>query len=110
MGRHLPGYESAFASDVGRGGALRWWSEGEEFVFSHRDGSLQARVARAPEHRPPAVFRPDGEDRYRGVSGRERGELLTVLRDANGRVRELRWAGYPFTRTPEVFGESDPRG
>jgi len=83
----------------------RWWSEGEEFEFGYRDGALQARAARSPEHRPPAVFRPDGEDRYRGVSGRERGELLAVLRDANGRVRELRWAGYPFTRTPQVFGE-----
>ena len=83
----------------------RWWSEGEEFVFSHRDGALQARAAASPEHRPPAVFRPDGPDRYRGVSGRERGEVLAVLRDGSGRVRELRWAGYPFTREPQVFGE-----
>lgn len=83
----------------------RWWSEGEEFEFSYRDGNLQARAARSPEHRPPAVFHPDGEDRYRGASGRERGELLAVLRDADGQVRELRWAGYPFTRSPQVFGE-----
>jgi CubicO group peptidase (beta-lactamase class C family) len=83
----------------------RWWSEGEEFVFSHRDGALQARAAGAADEKPPAVFRPDGPDRYRGVSGRERGELLRVLRDASGAVSELRWAGYPFTREPEVFGE-----
>ena len=87
----------------------RWWSEGEEFLFSHRDGSLQARAARAMEDRPPAVFRPDGPDSFRGVSGRERGELLRVLRDGDGRVRELRWAGYPFTREPEVFG-AQPSG
>jgi hypothetical protein len=54
------------------------------------------------------VFEPDGPDRYRGVSGRERGELLAVLRDGEGRVRELRWAGYPFTREPDVFGGSEP--
>ena len=88
----------------------RWWSEGEEFVFSHRDGSLQARAAGASEDRPPAVFRPDGADRYRGISGRERGELLRVLRDSAGRVTELRWAGYPFTREPEVFGSPQREG
>ena len=82
----------------------RWWSEGEEFVFSHRDGALQARAAAAPDDRPPAVFREEGEDRYRVVSGRERGERLVVLREPDGRVRELRWAGYPFTREPSVFG------
>ncbi len=84
----------------------RWWSEGEEFEFRYRDGALQARLARSPEERPPAVFRPDGPDRYRGASGRERGELLRVLRDPAGNVRELRWAGYPFTREPTVFGET----
>jgi hypothetical protein len=41
---------------------------------------------------------------YRVVSGRERGERLVVLREPDGRVRELRWAGYPFTREPSGFG------
>ncbi|HEY0387966.1 MAG TPA: serine hydrolase domain-containing protein [Gaiellales bacterium] len=85
----------------------RWWSEGEEFVFSHRDGKLHARWAGSSEDSPPAVFQADGPDRYRGISGRERGELLAVLRDGSGRVRELRWAGYPFTRDAAVFGASD---
>jgi CubicO group peptidase (beta-lactamase class C family) len=84
----------------------RWWSEGEEFVFSHRDGTLQARGASVPEERPPAVFQQVGEDRYRVESGRERGELLVVLREADGHVRELRWAGYPFTREVRPFGGS----
>jgi hypothetical protein len=67
------------------------------------NGELQGRGARAPEDRPPASFRREADDRYRGASGRERGELLEVLRDADGHVRELRWAGYPFTREARVF-------
>lgn len=81
----------------------RWWSEGEEFVFSYMNGELRGRGASAPEDRPPAVFRREADDRYRGESGRERGELLEVLRDADGQVRELRWAGYPFTREARAF-------
>jgi hypothetical protein len=49
------------------------------------------------------VFRPDGDDRYRVESGRERGEPLLLVRDPAGAVTELRWAGYPFTREPRTF-------
>ena len=59
----------------------RWWTEGEEFVFSYRDGHLEARHADAPPTRRPAVFAADGEDSYRVESGRERG------RAAGGRAR-----------------------
>jgi CubicO group peptidase (beta-lactamase class C family) len=82
----------------------RWWTEGEEFVFTYRNGHLEARHSASPPDRPPAVFAADGEDRYRVESGRERGELLVLVRDGEGRVSELRWAGYPVTRTPETFG------
>ena len=81
----------------------RWWTEGEEFVFSYREGHLEARHADAPPTRRPAVFAADGEDSYRVESGRERGERLVVVRDGQGKVSELRWAGYPVTRTPETF-------
>jgi Beta-lactamase len=82
----------------------RWWSEGREFVFSWRRGKLEARVAAAPPEREPAVFEPEGEDRYRTVSGMERGELLRVVRGDDSEVTRLYWATYPFTRTPENFG------
>ena len=59
----------------------------------------------APE-REPAVFEREGDDRFRVVSGRERGETLRVVRDESGEVTRLYWATYPFTRTPEVFGPS----
>ena len=82
----------------------RWWSEGIEFVFSFRAGQLQAEVDGPARIAEPAVFEAEGPDRYRAVSGRERGELLLVLRDESGAVSELRWATYRFTRGPEAFG------
>ena len=82
----------------------RWWSEGSETIFSWRDGRLEARLAAAPAHREPSVFEQEGDDRFRVVSGRERGELLTVVRDEQGAVVRLYWATYPFTREPETFG------
>jgi CubicO group peptidase (beta-lactamase class C family) len=84
----------------------RWWSEGDESIFSWRRGKLEARLADAPPEREPSVFEPEGDDRFRVVSGRERGETLRVVRDENGEVAKLYWATYPFTRTPEVFGPS----
>jgi CubicO group peptidase (beta-lactamase class C family) len=82
----------------------RWWSEGQEFVFSWREGRLEARLAAAPTALPPAVFERDADDRWRTVSGRERGELLRVVRDDGGDVVKLYWATYPFRRQPFSFG------
>lgn len=91
----------------------RWWSEGREWVFGWRRGKLEARIAIAPPEREPSVFEPEGDDRFRTVSGGERGELLRVVRDEDGAVTKLYWATYPFTRTPETFasavsGEIEP--
>jgi CubicO group peptidase (beta-lactamase class C family) len=82
----------------------RWWSEGEESVFSFRDGRLQARRAHDRPEEEPSIFEPDGPDRYRVVSGRERGELLRAVRDGAGEVVKLYWATYPFHREPFPFG------
>jgi CubicO group peptidase (beta-lactamase class C family) len=86
----------------------RWWSEGREFVFVWRQGQLEARFATAPPERAPSVFEREGENRFRVVSGDERGELLRVVRGADGEVAKLYWATYPFTRAPEVFGPASP--
>ncbi|HEX6700035.1 MAG TPA: serine hydrolase domain-containing protein [Gaiellaceae bacterium] len=88
----------------------RWWSEGTEFVFSWREGRLEARLAGSPEWREPAVFEPAGEDRFRTVSGRERGEWLELVREPDGSVAKLYWATYPFTRDPRPFGSSAADG
>lgn len=84
----------------------RWWSEGSEFVFTWRAGQLQAIIAANPA-RPPAVFAPEGPDRWRTVSGREAGELLRVVRDEGGAIVRLHWATYAFTRSARVFGAPD---
>jgi CubicO group peptidase (beta-lactamase class C family) len=83
----------------------RWWTEGSGLTFSVRAGRLEARLDGAPAERPPAVFAPDGEDRFRGESGREEGELLVVERSADGSVTRMLWAGYPLTREPAAFGD-----
>lgn len=81
----------------------RWWSEGSEFVLAWRRDRLEGRSVDAPEHQPPAVFARDGADRWVVVSGREQGELLRVVRAADGSVERMYWAGYPFTRSVHPF-------
>lgn len=83
----------------------RWWGEGYEYVFSWRNGALQARSADDPPGKPPAVFAPlpDQPDVLRTVSGREVGELLRLTRDAAGAVVRMHWATYRFTRSQETF-------
>jgi len=82
----------------------RWWSEGNEIVIRIRKGRLELRDPTAAPSLPPSVFEPAGEDRFRGVSGPEEGELLEVVRDDGGQVTKLYWATYPLTREPQVFG------
>jgi hypothetical protein len=76
----------------------RWWSEGEEYVFSWHEGRLTAEPAEpGPAWIKPAVFERLGEREYRAVAGRERGERLRI---EDGR---LVWAGYAFTREQRTF-------
>ncbi|MDQ3029369.1 MAG: beta-lactamase family protein, partial [Actinomycetota bacterium] len=83
----------------------RWFSEGQPFTFSVRDGLLEARGETAPGHKPPSVFVKLSEDLYRTESGRETGELLRITRDEHGLVAKMNWATYLFTREPFAFGE-----
>ncbi len=82
----------------------RWWSEGSEFVFRWHEGRLEARLAEAPSWQPWARFEPLDADRFRTVFGRERGELLRLVRDSEGTVTRMYWATYPLSREPEVTG------
>jgi len=74
----------------------RWWSEGNEFLFTWRDGALQAKVVGLPPGRGETTFELDG-DGWIAARGRERGERLRVDGE------RLIWAGYAFTRAQEPF-------
>ncbi|NYJ74495.1 serine hydrolase domain-containing protein [Allobranchiibius huperziae] len=93
----------------------RWYSEGRAFVFSIVDGHLEAKVEGQPAHLPPSVFEKESSgsgkdaDAFRTISGRERGERLTIDRHSDGSIRQLHWATYPFTREPVTFDGLPPR-
>jgi len=72
-------------------------------VLRWRDGKLEARFADTPEWKPSSVLVREGDDRWRTVSGSERGELLRVERDDVGTIVRLVWTGYPVTREPRRF-------
>jgi hypothetical protein len=72
-------------------------------LFEWRDGRFGARRP-AGGRRASAVFDRVGDDEFRAVSGRERGELLRIVRDGAGTPVKLYWAGYPFTRAPQQVG------
>jgi CubicO group peptidase (beta-lactamase class C family) len=82
-----------------------WYSEGSPFVFSVRQGGLEARAEGQPEHKPASRFEQVAPDLFRTVAGREHGELLRVTRDATGQVTKMNWATYLVTRRPLAFGE-----
>jgi CubicO group peptidase (beta-lactamase class C family) len=94
-----PGPPEELASVLGR-----WWSEGAEFVFRWHDGRLEARSPEAPAWQPWTRFERLDDDRFRTAFGRERGELLRLVRGADGAVTRMYWATYPLSREPEVTG------
>jgi CubicO group peptidase (beta-lactamase class C family) len=75
----------------------RWWSEGNEFVFSWEKGALQAKLVGTAKGRGETTFEREG-DGWRAAAGRERGERLRREGD------RLVWAGYRFTRDQRPFG------
>lgn len=81
----------------------RWWSEGGEWIFRWRGGELVAEPE-TPADMVVTRFRREDADRYRAITGLERGELLRIVRGEGGEVERMYFATYPFTRTPEVFG------
>jgi CubicO group peptidase (beta-lactamase class C family) len=81
----------------------RWWSEGHELVFSWRGGRLQARLVEGAPGRDTSYFEPLGDGRWRVAEGRERGELLRVVRADDGAVEKLYFATYPLKREPSTF-------
>ena len=81
----------------------RWWSEGSELVVSWRGGRLEARLVDGPPGRETSYLERLDADRWRCVEGRERGELLRVVRAADGSVEKMYFATYPLRREPSTF-------
>jgi CubicO group peptidase (beta-lactamase class C family) len=80
-----------------------WWTEGVPFVFWWEGGRLRARPTESDKPRALSVFEAAGPDVFRVSEGRERGELLRVIRDGDGTIAKLYWATYPVTREPSTF-------
>ncbi|MEU8188429.1 serine hydrolase domain-containing protein [Micromonospora carbonacea] len=78
----------------------RWWWMGGEFEF-RADPATGDLWASPPENEPVLRFTPEGPDRWRGRSGEQDGELLTVVRDDAGRPVALDVATFLLTRTPD---------
>ncbi len=81
----------------------RWWVEGSEIVLSWRKGRLEAKLVDGAPGRDTSYFEPEGDDRFRSVEGRERGELLRVVRNEDGSIEKLYFATYPLRRDPSTF-------
>ena len=80
-----------------------WWTEGQQIVLSWRKGRLEARLLGGVPGRDTSYLEAGGDDRFRSVEGRERGEVLRVVRDADGEVEKLYFATYPLRREPSTF-------
>lgn len=86
----------------------RWYSEGRPWDLVVSSGALEVRSPEWPAQRPAWRFERVEPDLFRTASGLERGELLRVLRHADGSVGSLRWATYRMSREPLGFGDEPP--
>jgi CubicO group peptidase (beta-lactamase class C family) len=77
-----------------------WFLEASRLVFRWREGRLEARYDGMLDWEQSAVFERESDDRWRTVSGPERGEALRILRGDDGAMERMVWAGYPVTREP----------
>lgn len=81
-----------------------WWVEGNEHVVRYRKGRLEIELIGGPAGRSVSVLAQEAPDRFRVAEGRERGEVVRVVRDAQGAIVKLYFATYPATREPSAFG------
>jgi CubicO group peptidase (beta-lactamase class C family) len=78
----------------------RWWWMGQEYELGVDTGTGELVMAGVTGPKQPWRFVPDGTDRWRGTTGDNHGELLTVRRDPAGTVEALEIATFVFTRDP----------
>ena len=80
-----------------------WWVEGSEHVMRYRDGRLEIELIGGPVGRSVSVLAQEAADRFRIAEGRERGEVVRVVRDVDGAIVKLYFATYPMAREPSSF-------
>jgi CubicO group peptidase (beta-lactamase class C family) len=77
-----------------------WWWMGLRFESSWDADRSELVIVGPRPGTPPWRFIEEGENRWRGTSGENIGEVLTVNRDAAGEVTALDIATFEFTREP----------
>lgn len=81
-----------------------WWSEGSPFTLFVREGQLWSRLSDT-DPLTETRYAAEGADRFRAVEGRERGEVLEVVRTPGGGIDKLYFATYAVTREPLAFAD-----
>jgi CubicO group peptidase (beta-lactamase class C family) len=84
-----------------------WFMEASRLVFRWREGKLECRFEGMPDWQPSSVYERETDDRWRTVSGPEQGEALRIVREPDGTISRMVWAGYPVTREPGPWRASD---
>lgn len=82
----------------------QWWSEGSPLTFFVRGGELWSYLTEG-DALSETRYAAEGPDRFRAVAGRERGEVLEVVRGADGSIDKLYFATYAVTRQPLAFAD-----
>ncbi|MDQ2758155.1 MAG: beta-lactamase family protein [Actinomycetota bacterium] len=85
-----------------------WWSEGDELRIEVRGGELWM-LGPGDGTLGETRFLRESDVAFRAVEGRERGELLEIVRDEHDRVAKLYFATYAVTRRPLAFADLDRR-
>ncbi|MDT4993433.1 MAG: hypothetical protein QOH97_3325, partial [Actinoplanes sp.] len=77
----------------------RWWWMGHEYQVSADGTDVVMEAVQTPGQ--PQRFGREAPDRWRGRSGENEGEILTVLRTPDGQVDRLDIATFVFGRDPD---------
>jgi CubicO group peptidase (beta-lactamase class C family) len=81
-----------------------WWVEGNELAVRYGGDGIEVELIGGPVGRSVSVLAQEAPDRFRVVEGRERGEIVRVVRAPDGSIAKLYFATYPVTRDPSAFG------
>jgi CubicO group peptidase (beta-lactamase class C family) len=78
----------------------RWWWMGREYEIRHDAQAGELVMHSLTRARTPVRLRQEATDTWRGLSGENDGEIMTVLRDGDGLPIALDIATFVYTRAP----------